>query len=139
MPAHPVSAGPCAFCAGQETRTPDEVLAVRGPGSAPIAPGWSVRVVPNKYPIVGDGVPGAHEVVIFSPAHDIDMGALADTAATDVLLMLRDRSRFHLAHGCRYAQAFVNQGKNAGASIEHPHAQLVALEDRTLIFSAGAR
>ena len=56
------------------------------------------------------------------------MGALADTAATDVLLMLRDRSRFHLAHGCRYAQAFVNQGKNAGASIEHPHAQLVALD-----------
>jgi len=116
----------CPFCTGNEHDTPPEV-ARRGTGE-PDAPGWNLRVVPNKYPIVGDGVASAHEVVIFSPAHDVDLGALADDAATGVLLALRDRSRFHLAHGRRYAQAFVNQGKAAGASIEHPHAQLVALD-----------
>jgi UDPglucose--hexose-1-phosphate uridylyltransferase len=122
----PASVASCPFCGGNEHDTPPEVARL-GDGD-PDTPGWHLRVVPNKYPIVGDGVPGAHEVVIFSPAHDVDMGALSDKAATDVLLTLRDRSRFHLAHGCRYAQAFVNQGKNAGASIEHPHAQIVALD-----------
>jgi UDPglucose--hexose-1-phosphate uridylyltransferase len=122
----PASVASCPFCRGNEHDTPPEV-ARRGVGDADTE-GWSLRVVPNKYPIVGDGVRGAHEVVIFSPAHDVDMGALSDDAAVDVLLALRDRSRFHLARGCRYVQAFVNQGKPAGASIEHPHAQLVALD-----------
>ena len=122
----PPSVATCPFCRGNEHETPPEVARI-GPGE-PDTPGWTLRVVPNKYPIVGDGVPGAHEVVIFSPAHDADLGALSETAAADVLLALRDRARFHLAHGLRYAQGFVNQGKPAGASIEHPHAQLVALD-----------
>jgi UDPglucose--hexose-1-phosphate uridylyltransferase len=116
----------CPFCAGNEHETPPEVARL-GPG-APDTPGWSVRVVPNKYPIVGDGVAGVHEVIIFSPAHDADLGALSEDAAADVLIVARDRARFHLARGCTYVQIFVNQGKAAGASIEHPHAQLVALD-----------
>jgi UDPglucose--hexose-1-phosphate uridylyltransferase len=123
----PARVATCPFCRGNERETPPEVA--RLGGGERDAPGWSLRVVPNKYPIVGDGVAGAHEVVIFSPAHDADLGALPESsAAADVLLALRDRARFHLAHGCRYTQAFVNQGKAAGASIEHPHAQLVALD-----------
>jgi UDPglucose--hexose-1-phosphate uridylyltransferase len=122
----PASVATCPFCRGNEHETPPEVA--RFGGGEPETPGWSLRVVPNKYPIVGDGVPGAHEVVIFSPAHDADLGALSEHAAADALLALRDRARFHLAHGCRYAQVFVNQGKAAGASIEHPHAQIVALD-----------
>jgi UDPglucose--hexose-1-phosphate uridylyltransferase len=116
----------CPFCAGNEHDTPPEVA--RQGGGEPDTPGWSLRVVPNKYPIVGDGVAGAHEVIIFSPAHDADWGALSDDAAADVLMAARDRARFHLARGCSYVQVFVNQGKPAGASIEHPHAQLVALD-----------
>ncbi len=122
----PASVASCPFCAGNEHETPPEV-ARRGPG-APETPGWTLRVVPNKFPIVGDGVVGAHEVVIFSPAHDADLSALSDDSASCVLVALRDRARFHLAQGLVYTQAFVNQGKAAGASIEHPHAQLVALD-----------
>jgi UDPglucose--hexose-1-phosphate uridylyltransferase len=122
----PASDATCPFCRGNEHETPPEVA--RGGAGAPDTPGWTLRVVPNKYPIVGDGVAGAHEVVIFSPRHDADFGALSEAEASDVLLALRDRARFHLARGCRYVQAFVNQGKAAGASIEHPHAQLVALD-----------
>ncbi len=120
------SVATCPFCRGNEHETPPEVARI-GPGT-PDTPGWTLRVVPNKFPIVGGGVPGAHEVVIFSPAHDADLGALSETAAADVLVALRDRARVHLANGHAYAQAFVNQGKAAGASIEHPHAQLVALD-----------
>jgi UDPglucose--hexose-1-phosphate uridylyltransferase len=122
----PASDAACPFCLGNEHETPPEVA--RAGSGAPDTPGWTLRVVPNKYPIVGDGVAGAHEVVVFSPAHDADFGALSEPQAADVLFALRDRARFHLAQGCRYVQAFINQGKAAGASIEHPHAQLVALD-----------
>jgi UDPglucose--hexose-1-phosphate uridylyltransferase len=122
----PSTVATCPFCAGNEHETPPEVA--RNGGGAPDTPGWSLRVVPNKYPIVGDGVAGAHEVVIFSPAHDADWGALSDDAAAAILVAARDRARFHLARGCAYVQVFVNQGKPAGASIEHPHAQVVALD-----------
>src|SRR5205814_6292164 len=84
----PASVASCPFCTGNEHDTPPEV-ARRGAGE-PDTPGWTLRVVPNKYPIVGEGVAGAHEVVIFSPAHDVDLGALSADAATDVLLALRD-------------------------------------------------
>jgi UDPglucose--hexose-1-phosphate uridylyltransferase len=133
----------CPFCEGQETETPPEVARVGG--GAPDTPGWRVRVVPNLYPIVGDGVDGAHEVVVLSPQHANDFGALPGEGAIDVLTMLRDRSRFHLDRGSVYAQPFVNHGKTAGASIEHPHAQLVTLpivpprvELRVKHFSAAA-
>jgi UDPglucose--hexose-1-phosphate uridylyltransferase len=125
-PAAPAAVATCPFCAGNEAETPPEV-ARTGTG-APDTPGWEVRVVPNKYPIVGDGVAGAHEVVILSPAHHADLAALAPETCVDVFLALRDRARFHLANGLVHAQPFVNHGKKAGASIAHPHAQLVTLD-----------
>ena len=122
----PAAVDSCPFCAGNETETPPEVA--RTGDGAPDTPGWRVRVVPNKYPIVGRAVPGAHEVVILSPAHDRDFGALTETAAAEALLTVRDRTRALLAQGFVHTQAFVNHGKAAGASIEHPHAQVVALD-----------
>jgi UDPglucose--hexose-1-phosphate uridylyltransferase len=122
-PAHPSD---CPFCPGHEHETPPEVARL-GDGE-PDTPGWSVRVVPNKYPIVGGAVAGAHEVVVLSPAHDRSVGALGFGAALDVFRTLRDRAAFHLEAGLAHAVPFVNHGKAAGASIEHPHAQLVALD-----------
>jgi len=122
----PASVASCPFCAGNEHETPPEVARV-GPG-APDTPGWRVRVVPNKFPIVGDGVGGAHEVVILSPAHDGDIGRLSPAAVTEAFTAMRDRAQVHLAQGCAHAQVFVNHGKASGASIEHPHAQVVALD-----------
>jgi UDPglucose--hexose-1-phosphate uridylyltransferase len=42
----------CPFCPGFESKTPPEVLAYRSNGS-PNQPGWTVRVVPNKFPVLG--------------------------------------------------------------------------------------
>src|SRR5436305_584252 len=84
-PRHRVGkeARPCPFCTGQEHDTPNEVYAVRSPGTSPDGPGWQLRVVPNMFPAVRDidlaegnshdgffqQFPGAgrHEVVIESP------------------------------------------------------------------------
>jgi UDPglucose--hexose-1-phosphate uridylyltransferase len=115
----------CPFCPGNEAMTPPEVY--RTGTGAPQTRGWHVRVVPNLYPIVGDGVAGAHEVAVLSPDHDRSFAELDDDTAADVLVVLRDRCAHHLAQGLVHAQAFVNHGKAAGASIEHPHAQLVAV------------
>ena len=47
--------GFCPFCAGNESKTPPEIIAYRpsSNGSVPPqrdAPGWNLRVVPNKFP-----------------------------------------------------------------------------------------
>lgn len=121
----------CPFCPGHEDRTPPEVWRA-GPGLAD-GPGWRVRVVPNLYPLVGGehAVPpatGAHEVVILSPAHDRSFGQLDDTQAAEAFGVVRDRVRHHLAAGRAFVQAIINHGRAAGASIAHPHAQVVALD-----------
>lgn len=121
----------CPFCAGHETETPPEVA--RTGGGSPDGPGWRVRVVPNLYPIVGGptagpGATGAHEVVILSPNHVADFGSLADSQATEVLTVLRDRARVHADAGHTHVQVLVNHGRAAGASIAHPHAQVLAID-----------
>ena len=94
-------AGFCPFCIGNEGKTPPEVLAYRKEGTLPDTPGWSVRVVPNKFPAlqiegglnkqgVGlydrmNGV-GAHEVIIETPDHDL---SLADLSPKNFLQVLQ--------------------------------------------------
>jgi UDPglucose--hexose-1-phosphate uridylyltransferase len=121
----------CPFCPEHEHETPPEVARV-GDG-APDTSGWSVRVVPNLYPIVGGdgsgpGATGAHEVAILSPDHRHAFHDLDDEQAMQVLTMLRDRARVHAETGSKYVQVLVNHGQAAGASIAHPHAQLLALD-----------
>ena len=133
----------CAFCAGQEDQTPSEVLAFRPNGGTANAPGWSVRVVPNKFPALriegdigrkGEGIfdmmngVGAHEVIIESPDHDSELAGLAESQIEDILWSYHDRvhdlkkdPRF------RYILIFKNHGAEAGASLEHSHSQLIAL------------
>ncbi len=132
----------CPFCSGHEDDTPPEVYAVRNPGSLKDSPGWEVRVVPNKFPalkIEGDlekrgfgiydrmnGI-GAHEVIIESASHTTEFSDLSPDHICAVLDAYRSRmidlkkdSRF------QYIQIFKNHGEPAGATLEHPHAQLIA-------------
>jgi UDPglucose--hexose-1-phosphate uridylyltransferase len=134
--------GPCVFCTGNEDKTPPEIVAIRPPDTRRDTPGWSLRVVPNKFPalrIEGDLEPsgeglydrmngvGAHEVVIETPDHYASLATLPSDAVADVFLTFRDRildlkkdPRFE------YVLVFKNHGEPAGASLEHPHSQLIA-------------
>jgi UDPglucose--hexose-1-phosphate uridylyltransferase len=121
----------CPFCPGHENMTPPEVH--RTGSGGPDTPGWRVRVVPNLYPIVGGsdagpGATGAHEVVVLSPSHADSFAQLDEQQAAEVFMVLRDRARHHLGAGHSFVQVVINHGRPAGASIEHPHAQLVALD-----------
>ena len=139
--------GFCPFCYGNENKTPPEILSYRpnnnGGRTAPNTPGWTVRVVPNKFPALGiegtmsrqaegmfdkmNGI-GAHEVVIETPDHNQTLATLPEKRVEDVLWAFRDRildlkqdKRF------KYILIFKNHGEAAGASLEHPHGQLIAL------------
>jgi UDPglucose--hexose-1-phosphate uridylyltransferase len=134
--------GNCVFCPGNESKTPREILAGRAPDLPADGPGWSFRVVPNKFPALriegevepaGDGLydrmngVGAHEVVIESPDHGATLATLPVDAVADVMLAYRERvldlkkdPRFE------YILVFKNHGAAAGASLEHPHSQLIA-------------
>jgi UDPglucose--hexose-1-phosphate uridylyltransferase len=118
------------------------VLAYRN-GSARNQPGWSMRVVPNKFPVLeiegdlereGEGLfdrmqgIGAHEVVIETPEHALSMTALSEHSIEQVLWAFRDRV-IDLKNDkrLRYVLIFKNQGESAGATLEHTHSQLIAL------------
>ncbi len=136
------SGGDCPFCPGSEAKTPPEILAGRRRGGGPGPAGWSYRVVSNKFPalrIEGDLDPageglfdrmngvGAHEVVIETPEHGATLATLPADAVADVLLAFRERLR-DLKNDPRfqYVLVFKNHGEAAGASLEHPHSQLIA-------------
>jgi UDPglucose--hexose-1-phosphate uridylyltransferase len=112
-------AATCPFCEGHEAMTPPEVQAFGRPDTAPAdSPGWTVRVVPNKFP----AVPG-QEVVIHGPAHvlsfaDLDPGVLETTATA-----WRARRAAHA--DAAWTMVAVNEGPAAGASLDHSHSQIV--------------
>ena len=131
------------FADGSESLTPPEIYAVRPDGGAPDTPGWRVRVVPNSFPALagGQGPPeldarpelfsrapgaGAHEVIVNSPR---DVHSLAELEPGELELAVevwRLRMRAHSQAACLHL--FVNEGAAAGASREHTHAQLLALD-----------
>lgn len=133
---------PCPFCIGNESATPPEILAYRSPGLPKNSPGWWLRVVPNKYPALqvegtlsrtGEGMydkmsgVGAHEVIIETPDHKKDIPNLDDRAVEEIFWCYRDRI-IDLKKDLRleYVLIFKNCGLSAGASLIHPHSQLIA-------------
>jgi len=132
----------CPFCPGNEKVTPPEIIAHRREGP-PDSPGWWIRVVPNKYPALTiegvlnkegigvfdkmDGV-GAHEVIIDSPDHFKELSDVDDKQAEEVIWAYLGRSKdLRRDPRFKYILIFRNYGKAAGASLEHPHSQLIAL------------
>ena len=133
----------CPFCEGHEEMTPKELLVYGRNGSAPNTRGWTLRVVPNQFPVLrveggldrrGEGLfdkmngIGAHEVIIESPRHEDTLASMDERAVEQVLSAaaarvqdLKRDSRF------RYVIVFKNHGAAAGASLEHSHTQLIAL------------
>lgn len=122
--------------------TPPEILGFRQ-GGQPNDPNWTLRVVPNKFPALriegelgkaADGIYdrmhgiGAHEVVIESERHDVDLFDLPEKRFEDVLWAYRDRL-VDLKNDHRFKSViiFKNHGAAAGASLTHSHSQLIAL------------
>jgi UDPglucose--hexose-1-phosphate uridylyltransferase len=133
----------CPFCEGHEQMTPPELLATRRNGSGANQPGWDLRVIPNRFPVLrvegsldrqGEGLfdkmsgIGAHEVIVETPRHEDTLATMAPEAVERVLWAFRERvldlkrdMRF------RYIIIFKNHGSAAGAQVPHSCSQLIAL------------
>jgi UDPglucose--hexose-1-phosphate uridylyltransferase len=147
----PVDPSRDPFLEGHEERTPPELFALRPGGGATDGPGWTVRVVPNLYPALaavdegvaaaamdplaaGRGEPdlfasrpavGGHEVIVNAPDPVSSLAEL-DPAQVEIAMdVWRERMRAHAE--AAYLHLIVNEGREAGASLPHTHAQLYAL------------
>lgn len=99
------------------------MLGLPADGREPNTPGWSVRVVPNKYPAFK-----RQEVVVHSPEH---VRSLAELEAPQ-LGLVAEAWRLRAAAAREEGKtlfAGVNEGRAAGASLPHSHSQLVWLDD----------
>ena len=128
----------CPFCPGNEEITPPALQTYDSGGN------WSIRVIPNRYPafhgeggfavhhegpvhVMADGT-GIHEVFVYSPEHTLSLDQLDDDQAEAFMLALKARMVEHTSlPNIRYTQAIVNHGREAGASLTHPHGQLLGL------------
>lgn len=117
----------CPFCEGCEKATPPETDAVRPGGGPAESPGWTVRVVPNKFPVI-DPSEGVHEVVVHTPRHVTDLVDLRIDELTAAVTMWARRLAVIAADERElHPFCFLNQGAAAGASLQHTHAQIVGL------------
>jgi len=134
----------CPFCAGNEHLTPHELL--RSPADPGIP--WEARIIPNKYPFAEDLPPdgassgqggaaavpgfaahGVHDVIIESARHETSILGV-DPSSWRASWGLAQRRLAALAsrRDLAWGLIFKNSGPGAGASLEHVHSQLVALD-----------
>jgi UDPglucose--hexose-1-phosphate uridylyltransferase len=147
-PRPPIEYESDPFAEGHEDQTPPEVYALRPGAGEANGPGWRVRVVPNLYPAlepgdpdtdvdplaVGRGEPdlfasrsarGAHELIVNSPRPVWSLAELEADEVETAMSVWRERMRTHADRA--YVHVIVNEGREAGASLPHTHAQLYAL------------
>jgi len=133
----------CAFCPGSEKLTPPEIVAYTRVKREKDSPGWTLRVVPNKFPAmqiegnldkIGIGIfdkmngIGAHEVIIENTDHNKEIPDRDEKDVHDLIWAYRDRSLdLRKDRRFKYILIFKNYGFSAGASLDHPHSQLIAL------------
>jgi UDPglucose--hexose-1-phosphate uridylyltransferase len=138
-PAAPEERAACALCPGHEAETPPELLRLPPDPAAP----WVVRVVPNKFAVLSPSAErapepqggllreiagvGHHEVVVETPDH---AGRMARSSADEIARVLDAYHARYVAlrrdRRVAYVLAFKNSGIKAGASLLHPHSQIVA-------------
>lgn len=129
---------PCPFCPGNEENTLPALEQVDEGGS------WQLRVVPNLFPAfdgsepfavhhlgpvhVMAGASGIHEVFVYTPDHNSGLHEADDDKVAQIMQALKRRLIDHASTpNIRYTQAIINHGREAGASLAHPHGQLLGL------------
>lgn len=71
---------------------------------------------------------GAHEVVIETPDHMATLSTMDERQVAELLWAFRDRVLdLKKDKRLRYVMLFKNHGEAAGATLEHPHSQIIAL------------
>jgi len=128
----------CPFCPGNEHMTPYEVFVVNDESGS-----WKIRVIPNKYPAVvyegtvefkSEGIKrtvsgvGCAEVIIESAKHNLSLALMPEKDIEQIIKVYKERyNSAEKDKRIKMVIIFRNYGEQAGASIEHPHSQLIAI------------
>jgi UDPglucose--hexose-1-phosphate uridylyltransferase len=126
----------CPFCpGGEELDLEIERLPETGP--------WQTRVVSNKFPALSregqltrtfDGVErcifglGYHEILVEHPRHNTTLALMTPAEIVAVLQTFYNRG-WAITRDARMEQIiyFKNHGVRAGATLKHPHSQVIAV------------
>lgn len=131
--------GKCPFCPGNEEMTPKAIIENK---DFETDTNWSIRVIPNIYPIVSNNISdidtdkfyksqngyGFHDVLIDTPNHTETIIDFSKHHTENVFFTLQKRQiDIEKNSDIKYVHIFKNQGKRAGASKMHSHWQIVGL------------
>ena len=135
----------CPFCEGRESETTEEVYAIRKSDSHPNSPGWQVRAIKSKAPILsmdsefdrfGRGMydlmrgVGTHELIVECPSHAPSLDELSVPEIGCVIEVYTQRfNELEKDLRFKYALLFKNHGLISGSAhdiIRHTRSQLIA-------------
>lgn len=124
----------CPFCSGNEEKTPVEVFRIGTP--------WKARVVFNKFPIVGGSevvqeenrffskskAEGKHYVIVDSCKHNNYLSKMTEDDIDNLVICYKEVYKMlSKDKKTKYIQIYKNYGREAGASLEHTHSQVMSL------------
>jgi UDPglucose--hexose-1-phosphate uridylyltransferase len=127
----------CFFCVGNEDLTPPETYRIKGDTQ------WEARAFPNKFPILKKSNSpieksvdffqkisgtGSHEVIVEHYAHNKHFFNMTKKEFKNTLIIYKERyNDFSDEENTQYVCLFKNYLKKAGASLAHPHSQIISL------------
>ena len=125
----------CFFCPGNEKLTPPEIERIEKNNK------WLIRCFPNKFAATKlQGKPktknqklihadafGKHEVIAETPNHKEQLSDLPISHIKLILDMYKRRLlEITKIDGIKFVSIFKNKGKEAGASLQHSHTQIIS-------------
>ncbi len=128
----------CPFCDYENIKGALTVLQ-EGEKKENVSPEWTTVSIPNKFPAFIPGekdakkggiynkmnAVGYHEVVI-TKDHQKSLGMLSKDKVAEVFKVYKERYlKLKEKKDVKYVNIFHNHGKEAGASIAHPHSQII--------------
>ncbi len=137
--------GECPFCIGKEKLTPKEIIHFDYDGNVSDKKNddWLVRIIPNKFPalsksentkIITQGIFdtmggfGLHEIIVNNPHHISRFNSLSkENIKVIVKAYIKRINDLKKNEKIKSIILLLNQGKTAGASLEHTHSQILAL------------
>lgn len=121
---HPHKKGKCVFCPGNEGALEKETYRIpaspAGGGGEDNDSNWKIRVVKNRFPFAP-----IHDIVILTPDHIKKISEISIDQTCLGLEVYVNRYNAYKEKGT--VVIFGNSGRDSGASMEHPHAQIAVV------------
>lgn len=115
----------CPFCRYNKISTSEETFKIEGED------GWLVKSLYNKFPIVdnvSNGIYGIHEVMIDTYRHEGSFYDMDEREYENLFTMYIHRyNELIKDNKIKYVSIFKNYLRKAGASLAHPHSQIISL------------